>query len=193
VVSEDEIEQLPTDARQLFISSNTATLDTDAVRFSDPVYTVTPEDGSYAEFYPTEGGIYTIVSASSYEEDSEEESEDVDDVSENSSNVNEDSSEVKYAYSRLTSQGRMYWLIDTQNQTVEYCGEDSGLYRIGDFTGSLSSGMEVSYRDNGETVAIKLQFPNLYTFAQIEVDGEKLQMEKTDVASVEEILSRVRP
>ena len=98
-----------------------------------------------------------------------------------------------YAYSRKSNAGDQHWLINTQAKTVEYFREDTNTYQIGDYTGSLMSGMLVTFRSPvTSTTTIKLKFQQTYKFALMDDNGSELLMEEDDVASVESIMSTKR-
>lgn len=98
-----------------------------------------------------------------------------------------------YAYSRKSNAGDQYWLIDTQNKTVEYYRGDTNTYMIGDYSGSLMSGMAVTFRTNPpETTTIQLKFKQTYKFAMMDDAGVSLLMEQDDIGAVQSTMSSHR-
>ena len=93
--------------------------------------------------------------------------------------------EAKYGYSRRSNEGNQYWLIDTREKTVEYFSEVNDEYWIGDYDGSLMSGMNVTLRNRNKIINIALKFQQTYKFALMNGDGAELLMEQEDIARVE--------
>ena len=93
-----------------------------------------------------------------------------------------------YAYSRKSNAGDQYWLINTQEQTVEYFRADTNEYLIGDYTGSLMSGMQVTFREPERATTIQLKFQQTYKFAMMDDEGVSLLMEQDKTDEVEEIM-----
>ena len=216
----EALDELPEGAQELFVAADSALLDEEAVTLSDPNY-VTEEFDHYAEFYPTASGLCALVAPvveEEPEEDAEEEETDEvfepagddevpQDVPEDQPVVEDEPVEempvapeveviedpdAKYAYSRRSNSGDMIWLIDTQAKTVEFYRQDSGKYLIGDYTGSLMSGLTVQYRETSEIASIHLKFQQTYKFALTDVDGSELLMEQDDVAMIESELNAIR-
>ena len=100
--------------------------------------------------------------------------------------------EPTYAYSRRSNEGNQYWLVDTRNKTVEYFSGVNDEYWIGDYTGSLMSGMDVKARSGDKIVNIALKFQQTYKFALMNGDGPEMLMEQDDVAKVEAEMSTHR-
>ena len=97
-----------------------------------------------------------------------------------------------YAYSRRSNAGNQYWLINTRAKTVEYYRADTNVYQIGDYTGSLMSGMLVTFRTPVVTTTIKLKFQQTYKFALMAEEDGELLMEQADINEVESIMQGQR-
>lgn len=224
---------LPEGAQQVFVATDELLPDAEAVRLTDANYIVTDLE-QYAEFYPTESGMCTIIAPAETGEDDSDEGEEAieedipeepiseDDASEDEEEIDEEADEEdedfeeeeedegedydeeeeeqagaadpdsQYAYVLRSSQGNMYWLIDTAAGTVEFFRSDSGAYQIGDYTGNLAGGIAISYRDSGESATFRLKFPQLYKFAVTDVDGSDALLELTDTAAVEQVMQGAR-
>ena len=212
----EALDELPEGAQELFVAADSALLDEEAVTLSDPNY-VTEEFDHYAEFYPTASGLCALVAPVVEEEPEdateEEEADEVFEPTEDADAPEEqpvvedepveempvepeveviEDPDAKYAYSRRSNSGDMIWLIDTQAKTVEFYRQDSGKYLIGDYTGSLMSGLTVQYRETSEIASIHLKFQQTYKFALTDVDGSELLMEQDEVAMVESELNAIR-
>ena len=198
LINEDSVE-LPEDARQLFVPA-------DAVDAAAAMSTLHYTEGlydDYATVYPMGSGLYGVVTATSPDEENEDEWEEDNEAEAEAETVEEAPAEAPvtvedqdpqelYAYSRSANEGDMYWLINATRHTVEFYREDTGTYLIGDFTGSLKTGMSVQYRDNGSRVEIRLRYPQTYKFATTTANDKEILMEQKDVASVESIMADVR-
>lgn len=172
VASDYSPEEMPEGAKELFVASDPA-VEVNAVMFTEPTVIET-DMNNYAEFYPTASGLCAIVVSEEDEEDeewTEEDDEDEDYEDEEAEAVEEEISEQTtslepaaetylYAFSRDGESGKMYWLINTEENTVEYYCETAkgGVYQIGDYgkNETLLDGLNVVYRDNQEKVSIKM-------------------------------------
>ena len=90
-----------------------------------------------------------------------------------------------YGYSRRSNDGNQYWLVNTVDGTVEYYSEVDKTYWIGDYSGSLMSGMNVMLRGQNKIINIALKFQQTYKFALMNGDGVELLMEQEDISKVE--------
>ncbi|MBR1560987.1 MAG: hypothetical protein IJ646_12170, partial [Clostridia bacterium] len=97
-----------------------------------------------------------------------------------------------YGYSRKSNAGNQYWLVNTRAKTVEYYREDTNAYQIGDYTGSLMSGMLVTFRGSGATTTIKLKFQQTYKFALMAADEGELLMEQDSIPDIEAVMQAHR-
>ena len=100
----------------------------------------------------------------------------------------EEDEALLYAYTRRSNEGSQYWLIDTEAKTVEFYRADTDEYDIGDYTGSLIGGMQVTFRNSGETTDIGLKFRQTYKFATMDDNGTPLLMEQAEIPDVESAL-----
>lgn len=235
ILSEETLEDLPVDTQQMFVPGDENVPEEQKLAFNDPNYTTDADEQEFAALYPTESGLYAIVSATSAddeedyedeedeedyekedEEDSEEDEEDVEDEEEpEEEEIEEEIGDApegdgaedeasdgaaelpppgeRRAYVHRDADGDMLWLIDLDNHIVEFYREDTGVYRVGDTTGTLAGGMTVQYRDSAALVDIRLKYPQLGRFAVCTSMGMSLMMEETDVQRVETVISGVRP
>lgn len=177
----------------------------------------------YALFTGTKSGLYTIVmEAPSEEEDEDDEDYGDDEVFEEDAEAESDEKfeedeigeiqpeeepveeveapaeiiedpDTLYAYSRKANAGNQYWLINTQEKTVEYYRADTRKYVIGDYVGSLASGMLVTFRtEPATTTNIQLKFRQTYKFAMMDEDGVSLLMEQAEISEVESVMQGQR-
>ena len=193
---------LPPTAQTLIVSNDEKLTDEDAIRTMDPDYVYEDENGdSFARFMPDTSGLYTIVmkvpSTGDEEEEAEDEIEDEADAEDDAEEAEtaepaeaepEEDEALLYAYTRRSNEGSQYWLIDTEAKTVEFYRADTDEYDIGDYTGSLISGMLVTFRNSGETTTIELKFPQTYKFATMDDNGTPLLMEQAEIPDVESAL-----
>ena len=82
--------------------------------------------------------------------------------------------------------------MNTEDRTVEYYSDGDGVYRIGDYTGSLMEGMTVTYRDDGEEVTLRLKFNESYKFCLMNDGGDDLLLEGADANDTDALLKGFR-
>ena len=75
---------------------------------------------------------------------------------------------------------------------MEYYSAVDDEYWIGDYVGSLMSGMTVTTRTGDKILNIQLKFQQTYKFALMNGDGPELLMEQDDVSKVDAELSSHR-
>lgn len=158
---------------------------------------------AYARIYPTKSGLYALVveAPEGWEPEPAEEGEPATQAAaetaptptpeptpEPQAEVIEDPNDM-YGYSRKSNAGDQYWLINTKAKTVEYYRADTDTYQIGDYIGSLMSGMLVTFRTPLQTTTIKLKFQQTYKFALMAEESGELLMEQTDISAVESVMS----
>ena len=212
LVNADSVD-LTLDNRQIFVSGEVNTPEDGAVTLSTFKY-LEGADDQYAKVYPMGSGLYGVVGQSEeddedYEDEEEfDEEEDAEDEEEEDEEIEDEEEEAEedeapapgpsedpdpfYAYLRSSGEGDMYWLVNTQDRTVEFYREDTGTYQIGDYTGSLKNGMTVQFRDSGSMVEIRLRYPQTYKFATYASNGTDVMIEQQDVGSVETVMAEVR-
>lgn len=217
--TDDYVYEMPKSAQMLVVSDNAEMSDEDAIERTTAEYINDEANGlDYARFAGVKNGLHTLVleegwtEEDEYAEEEDEDFEDIEDVPEEETEIEPEEEPVEiepeieeeeetlvedpdpvYAYSRKSNGGDQYWLIDTQNKTVEYYRGDTNVYMIGDYTGSLMSGMEVTFRtEPPETTTIQLKFKQTYKFAMMDDAGVSLLMEQDDVATIQSTMSNYR-
>ena len=177
-------EEVPENALLMFVSDDELLEDEEAVLI-EPVAFETGTDTWPAVCAPEHSGLYTVVVEPEEEADESEDDEAEDD----SAYVDP---EPRYAYNRRTGDVRTYWLVNTEDRTVEYYSDGDGVYRIGDYTGSLMEGMTVTYRDDGEEVTLRLKFKESYKFCLMNDGGDDLLLEGADANDTDALLKGFR-
>ena len=217
--TDDTVYELPKAAQMLIVSDDAELSDEDAIELTQAEYVNDAEHGlDYARFVGVKNGLHTLVLEEGWTGDEEESEESEDETfeeepEEEPEEFEEEESEAEvepvieeepeeqlvedpdsiYAYSRKSNAGDQYWLINTQDKTVEYYRGDTNTYMIGDYTGSLMSGMSVTFRtDPPQTTTIQLKFKQTYKFAMMDDAGVSLLMEQDDVAAVQTTMSSHR-
>lgn len=201
VVPLEDLAELPEETQKLFISDDMQLLDEDAVELEAldreaDILTDEVFDYEYVHFTPEHSGTYTLVTEIPEEEAEADEAAETAAATETAAAPAPaaptatpepellDDPDSTYAYSRRSNDGNQYWLVDTVNKTVEYYREDNNTYMIGDYEGSLISGMTVKFRQPAKTVNIKLKFQQTYKFALMEDGDTELLMEEDDYDTV---------
>jgi hypothetical protein len=151
---------------------------------TSPASYITAEtgDAGYAAFTPNLSGLYTIVVESGNGEAAEASAEAA--AAEASADP-----EPKYAYKHSDNLGDSYWLVNTETRTVETYHAGTGKYRTGEYTGSLSGGLEVTFQGSGETASLKLKFKDNYKYVSLKDDGPEQFIKREDAAAVETVIA----